>query len=421
MHLFLVALLLFLYGGNRAIFLIGGLMNIDAELQKVGLNHDTYEAIMSDVQNKLDGNNDLEWNEIVNKYNINISVDLFRKSQSRPFGGAFVKEYFEQKKFADSPSSYVEQLAEIRRERQKLFDERSAWNKLQREGGRYEQIFEHLEKLIKESQFKPIAYKNQAYHDDNDLLIMISDVHYGLDAKSNFGDYNSEIAQERMQEYLEKILKIQSIYCSENTYVFLGGDLINGNIHQTTQLQNRENVVEQIQGVSEIISNFLYELSKCFQNVYVNGISGNHSRINKKDMVLRDERLDSLVPWYIQAKLNNINNIVFINDQYDSTIAYFNIRGNQIIGVHGDVDAYSESGVSKLTMMLNFKPYAVLYGHLHKCSYDDVAGVRLVRSGSFCGTVDDYTISKRITGHASQMVCVIDKDGIMSMHPIDLH
>jgi len=71
-------------------------------------------------------------------------------------------------------------------------------------------------------------------------------------------------------------------------------------------------------------------------------------------------------------------------------------------------------------MMLGYKPTAIFYGHLHRCSYDDISGVKIIRSGSFCGTVDDYTISKRLSGKASQMVCVLDHTGVTTCYPIDL-
>ena len=88
--------------------------------------------------------------------------------------------------------------------------------------------------------------------------------------------------------------------------------------------------------------------------------------------------------------------------------------------VHGDFDSFSEKGVSKLVMMLGFKPTAIFYGHLHRCSFDDIAGVKIIRSGSFSGTSDDYTISKRLSGQPSQMVCVVDSNGINACYTVQL-
>lgn len=88
--------------------------------------------------------------------------------------------------------------------------------------------------------------------------------------------------------------------------------------------------------------------------------------------------------------------------------------------VHGDYDGFSEKGVSRLVMMLGFKPTGIFYGHLHRCSYDDISGVKIVRSGCLSGTTDDYTISKRFSGTPSQMVCIADTKGIRTLYPIEL-
>lgn len=119
---------------------------------------------------------------------------------------------------------------------------------------------------------------------------------------------------------------------SENAYVLLLGDLLNGEIHFTTQLENRENVTEQVQKTAELISAFVYELSKHFKCVYVNGVAGNHSRISFKDQVLRGNRLDNLIPWYMKAKLSHLDNVVFIDDNnYDATIGRCTVRGKEYI------------------------------------------------------------------------------------------
>ena len=54
-----------------------------------------------------------------------MSIDSLRKSNSVPFGGAFVAEYIKDKHI-DVPDSFIEQMEMIRKEKQKLSDERTA-------------------------------------------------------------------------------------------------------------------------------------------------------------------------------------------------------------------------------------------------------------------------------------------------------
>lgn len=394
-------------------------MNILQELDKIGLTEEQYQNCLNDISDKLNGLIDMDWEEIKDKYNLPWAKDVIRKSSGTLFGGFAVYEYM-RNKTPQTNDEISERLREIKREKQKLSDERIAINKKDREAARGEENLAMFEQALKESG--RINFDTHTPHSvcsEQDIVICISDVHLGLDTNNNFGVYNSDVVKQRLEQYLNKAIDI-GIGC-ENAYIMLLGDLVSGRIHVTTQLENRENAVQQVQKISEMLSSFTYELSKHFKTVTVSSVSGNHSRIGLKQDVLRNERLDDLVPWYIDAKLSHIENIIVNKDCIDPTLGQVDIRGNKYILVHGDFDAYSESGVGKLVMMLGYKPAAVFYGHLHHCSYDDIAGVKIIRSGTFANTNDDYTISKRISGNPSQMICIVDNEGIKACYPVALN
>ena len=391
-------------------------IDFNEALAQQGLTRETYEQCLSDITDKMNGLNDMDWSEIQAKYNLFMSVDTLRKAcGTNIFGSYFVAEYLK-----GTPSTEVEN---IRKEKQKLSDERAALNKKLRETARSEVNLQHLENMIRENGRTSLPSVRNVYTTgDNDMLICLSDFHLGIDARNYFGAYDSNIAERRLRDYVDKIVALHKQYNSDTAYVCILGDLLSGNIHLTTQLENRENVVEQIQKVSELIAAFVYELSKEFNQVIVNSVAGNHSRIGKKDDVLRGERLDELIPWYVKTKLEHLNHVVFVDksDNYDDTIGRFDIRGREFLLVHGDYDSFSEAGLSKLSMMIGHFPYAVVFGHLHHCSYDDIANIKLIRSGSFSGSVDDYSISKRLCGDASQMVAIVNNYGLCGLFPMIL-
>lgn len=400
--------------------------DLELKIQEYGLTPEQYESCLSDAYQKANHVIDMDWQEIIDKYGLDIHYDTLRKATQTIFGGAFVSEYFKSKLASQTNDTYLAEIRaekqEVRKEKQKLFDERTAMNKTLRELARTEEDLSILENLIIENgKFVFPNIEKEIYSSDNDMFVLLSDFHLGGDTDNYFGKYNSNIAEERLQQYLQKIINIRELHNSENVYICILGDILNGEIHFTTQLENRENVTEQVQKSAELISAFVYELSKHFVNVYVNGVAGNHSRTSYKDQVLRGNRLDNLIPWYMKAKLSNVTNVYFVDDNnYDSTIGCIESRGNKYLMVHGDFDSYSEKGVSRLVLMLGYKPKAILYGHLHRCSYDDIAGVKIIRSGSFSGTSDDYTISKRLSGTPSQMVCIVNSDGVEACYPITL-
>lgn len=346
---------------------------------------------------------------------------------------AYRKKYQQAKMFYDDVFSVMDgveyiddiqiQKQELFKERQKLSDERSALRKKLRDRARLEEDLNILKKAIEHNNIVFPKYNPVVIDGDTDMIICVSDVHLGISCDNHFGKYNSEIAKEYFVNYLQEIERIQKTHNAKSAYVLMLGDLVSGSIHFTTQLENRENVIQQAQTVAELLSSFVYELGKRFTIVKVVGVAGNHSRLSYKDQVLRNERLDNIIPWYMKAKLERYENIQFADDwieQYDDTIARVFIRNKEYIAVHGDFDSFSESGVSKLVMMIGHKPTAVFYGHLHHCSYDDISDVKIIRSGSFCGICDDFTVSKRLNGKPMQMVCIVNDDGVEALYPVVL-
>ena len=250
-------------------------------------------------QGKDNGTLDMSWEEIALVMNKEFRDDeteyLSEAAYRKPYQQA--KRFYEAGTFSKyNEDSYIEELREakqdLQKEKQKLSDERAAINRKLRADARTEEDLARLEILIKENgQIVFHTVHNQCVGSENDLVVILSDFHLGINTNNNFGVFNSEIAEERLIKYLKHIVEIQELYDSENVYLLLLGDLINGEIHFTNQLESRENVTEQVQKSAELISAFTYELSKHFKNVYVNGVAGNHSRTSFKDQVLRGEQI----------------------------------------------------------------------------------------------------------------------------------
>lgn len=326
---------------------------------------------------------------------------------------------------------------ELQKERQKFFDQRNALNKLLRERSRQEELNEILTEAVKSGNLPQLNYQRvEIEPSDNDLLVSLNDIHYGANVQNYWNTYNSDICREMMCRYLDRIISIGETHNSENCIVWANGDEISGNIHQSIAVTNKENVIEQIKGVSELIAEFLAELSKHFRQVVFVSVAGNHSRIDpNKDRALVSERLDDLVEWYLGARLQTFENVVIGTSditttaaansvktansvKIDNTMYLIDIRGKTYCGVHGDFDG-SAGKVQSLQTMAGKPIYAVLSGHLHHNKMDEVQGVKTIMAGSFLG-MDDYCVQKRIVGRAEQMVCVCDADGVRCFYGISL-
>lgn len=337
----------------------------------------------------------------------------------------FYDEIFSQQGDEDFKKEQEEILREIKKEKIKLRDERTESNRGIRIEARVEDKLDYFEKIIANQgkvdyePLKPDERELIKTKSDNDLVIMLSDLHIGQTFASAWGRYNLEVAKDRMNQYLNKIIEIKDRHNSENCFVTLQGDMISNSIHKTIAITNRENVIEQVISASEMITAFLAELSKIFNNVTVASVVGNHSRIDKKEDALKDERLDTLIEWYAKSKLENFENIEFI-EPYDNTFNCFVVRNKHYFIVHGDYDKFDMAGVAKLSMMAGYFPYCILFGHRHFPATTEINGIKLVQSGSFPGAGDDHTIELRLSGKPSQTVLVCNEDGIECNYTVEL-
>lgn len=212
----------------------------------------------------------------------------------------------------DALSALDSKRIELLKERQKFFDQRNAFNKLIRERSRQEELNEILVDAVKSGNLPQLEYEPcHIQPSDNDLLVSLNDIHYGANVDNHWNTYNSDICREMMCHYLDRIIAIAETHGSENCIVWSNGDAISGNIHQSIAITNKENVIEQIKGVSELIAEFVAELSKHFSTVTFVSVAGNHSRITpNKDDALLSERLDDIVEWYLGARLQNFENVI---------------------------------------------------------------------------------------------------------------
>ena len=342
---------------------------------------------------------------------------------------AYRKKYQAAKKFYDEvfmredfkADDIEERRRELERAKMALRDERVAYNSKNRNDARADENFELLSNKLKEIsrvtfEDHPIVQINS----DSSLLVILSDWHIGSAFSSTWGEYNTDIAKDRLNQLLKEIKVICERHKAQDIFISIQGDMINNSIHKSIAITNRENTIEQTKIAIELLSSFIFEVSKIVSLVYVTNVSGNHSRLDKKDDALHNERFDDLIGWTVERLLTNVSNVKFLKTNLDIGIASMNIRGKEYLNCHGDYDAFSKGGLSNLCLMIGHIPYAVTFGHLHTCTIDDMQGVKMIRGGSLCGSGDDYTIERRLKGAPSQMVCVCTDKGVECFYPIEL-
>lgn len=394
--------------------------DFEQELSKYGLTCEAYEALLKDCSDKVQKITDVEWAELISKYDLGVHYDTLRKSSQFITGGAFVSEYYKWKASKNSvldEDEYFKKIRlekqEIQKEKQKLFDERTGLNKLLREQGRREELYNIVKRAIDE--YVPISFDyspTPIIDSDTDMVIQLSDVHCGVDIDSPFNVFNFDVLQQRLKKYLDEVFEIRDTYSSQNAYLILGGDMIHGLIHTNARIEAKENVVEQIIKISDVVGNFVNELRYHFENVFVYTTPGNHSRSTaSKEESVRGENFDLLVPYVLAKEFKDVDNVFVEENTLDSNIATFNVRGWNVYANHGDKDAEKNVvyNMTKLARRARHPlPDICFLGHRHTNGLTTVDEVKVIQTGCVDG-MDGYSIDKRYVGVPEQMVTVISE------------
>lgn len=300
---------------------------------------------------------------------------------------------------------------ELQKEKQKLFDERTGLNKLLREQGRREELFNIVKRAIDE--YEPIIFNYSPapiIDSDSDMIIHVTDVHCGVNIVSPFNTYNFDILQERLKKYLDEIIEIRETYNSQNAYVILGGDMLHGLIHTNARIEAKENIIEQIKKVSDVIGHFIDVLRYQFSNVFVYTTPGNHGRsMASKEEAIRGENFDLLVPYVLSKDFKRVENVFIEDNTLDVNIATFNVRGWNVYASHGDKEN-EKTVVYNMTKLARRAGYPLpdmcYLGHRHTNGLSTVDEVKVIQSGCVDG-MDSYAIDRRFVGSPEQTVAVV--------------
>lgn len=315
--------------------------------------------------------------------------------------------------------SESDEIIRLKKERQKLSDARVEYNRQIRQEARKESYSEMVKRIICEN-VEPTDLKVQyhTFNSNTDLLVHLTDIHTGIEINTWNNTFNQDILKERIEKFTSEILKIRDLHKSENCYLVIG-EILSGIIHNNLRLQNNMDLMTQFKYVSELISAMLIKIANHFDHIYVYVTPGNHSRISpKKEDSLDGENMDVLLPFYLKAKLQNINNIDICENNIDPEIAMFNIRGNNVFASHGHKDNPA-SVVQNFTMMFGIKPDIVLLGHRHLNGLTTVYNAKVIESGCCSGT-DQYAMSIRKTNRPEQTISVVGQDGLVCLYDIQL-
>ena len=203
---------------------------------------------------------DLTWQDIADLLNDTFGTD-YSADKYRKESYAILEDIRDN----DSYTDLTEKLFEIKKEKVKATDERIQANAIIRELAREEVFREIALDAVKEISDKKYLDKPKEIEEVNTEkigILCLGDWHYGLDVDVFYNKYNPEIAVERVNKLLDKVIDIVKEHKLKEIMIVNLGDMISGRIHLPLRLNSRIDTVTQTIQVSELLSEFLTELSK---------------------------------------------------------------------------------------------------------------------------------------------------------------
>jgi hypothetical protein len=228
-----------------------------------------------------------------------------------------------------------------------------------------------------------------------------------------------EIAKKRIRQLFVKTVEYIIRYKLQKLFVINLGDMIAGRIHSPIKMESRIDSVTQIMDVSELIAQFLQNLS-AYVDIEYYEVLDNHSRLEPNVKESLDlESLARITGFYLKQRLKDNDRIIIQDNKYSKDILTFNILGHNVAGVHGDKDK-QKSVINSLTLYTKEFYDLILTAHLHHFSADEQNEVIRISNGSLMGT-DSYALKLRLSSKPSQTFIVSTKENVVdAIHKINL-
>lgn len=309
------------------------------------------------------------------------------------------------------------QRIEMRKERQRLMDQRRIYeNQIERQGR-----LEHIEDRLLQAADRLESSVGVLYDEDltgrlrtgggNEAVLVLSDWHYGMTTDNIWNTYNKEICRERVGTLVRKAADKLELHRCARLHIVLLGDMVDGAIHVDSRVQSDELVADQLMQVSEILAQTIYELSQAADETVVYSTYGNHGRVSPdiKESVHRDN-FERLIPFWLKARLQNNKSIAFA-DESGTEFLHFPVGKFSFCAVHGDCDKKKTRGALPLLYektQMDSLDY-LLIGHWHSREDSAEMGVETFVCGALCGA-DDFANKKRLYSRPEQLMLIVDEE-----------
>lgn len=305
-----------------------------------------------------------------------------------------------------------EKLRKIFKEQQKYRDIMTSYRRTLRDEARIELMQDAIKQSTKELATLPkVKYEQSSKINTSEAVLLLSDLHIGVECDNFYNKYNTEIASQRLSKLVSDTIK----YCDRNNVKRLNvcnlGDLIHGVIHINARIEQGMDVISQVMTAGELLAEALNLLQKAAPEVIYRSVTDNHSRVvANKGEHLEKENFYRLIDWYLKERLKN-SNIIFKDDNIDMGIGMFTLlNSKKIVFVHGHEDSINQAIQNFIGATKEFIDYIAM-GHYHCEKVKSFQGARVIVNGSIVGT-EQYALSKRLFSKPSQILMIFENNNL---------
>lgn len=352
----------------------------------------------------------LEWEDIRELLGSNQHRDTLRKR------GDSWEELIEHADEIGLKDSDNQTLIEIKKEKVKLMDIKTLVNKQIRELARWEDTIDKFKDSIENDYGKQHIPMDVQKHESTgrDGILMISDIHFGIEVNNNVNEYTIDIAKDRLNKLINETISRCSEFPIDKLHVVILGDTISGLIHNTLRYESRMDVADQIIEVSNVLVQLVNKLIKSphIPFVTITSVNGNHDRVFAcKDDNLPQDSFTKLVNNNLRKDLKCNDNVAYLENtvNYDE-IAVLDIKGKTFVACHGD-KVSKVNCKQQLENILKIDIDYILMGHWHEPNQIQIHNTKVFINGSVVGT-DSYASQKKLYTKPCQKLLFLDDYGI---------
>lgn len=366
----------------------------------------------------------LTWAEIADIINDNLSehstANKYRKEYYRSLNKR--KEHEESTPIECTTSCYPvtgpAEIPELEERYQKDFtseytrikDERNYIRSVLRRVSRENTIKDIAKEAVQEIQSQlPLIQKSKIGEDELEFVgtLLLSDWHYGIEIDNPYNFYDPDEFKVRIENLKDRVIYEVQAQTLRKLNILNLGDLISGRIHNTIRISNRVDIITQIITVSEILAEFIDDVSNYCHVDYYDCLD-NHSRIepNLEDS-LQLENLVRIIRWFLIERLKGNERVKICENEFGPDIITFNIFDYKVAAVHGNHDK-QDKVIDNITMITRQSYDLICSAHFHHFSADEKNKCVLISNPSLMGT-DEFAEKLRLTSIPAQTLIISDK------------